>query len=155
MRPLSSPLYPWPDSSVVRASGISPEGPGFKPQSGHFGKISDLNSYFNSVFTSNTSLWIPWKFIYCFQALFTKSALPNAVSILTGQSIYLSHGVVQPESIPILRFGGWPLIPNTLLSPHISFTFFSPPSTPQQHLIGFIALHDLLNLIVGLGPGFG
>ena len=24
-----------PDSSVVRASGICPEGPGFKPQSGH------------------------------------------------------------------------------------------------------------------------
>ncbi len=26
----------WPDSSVVRASGIYPEGPGFKSLSGHF-----------------------------------------------------------------------------------------------------------------------
>ena len=46
-------LYPWPDSSVVRASGISPEGPGFNPQSGHFG-ISGLYNLNNSHTSTST-----------------------------------------------------------------------------------------------------
>ena len=49
-------LYPWPDSSVVRASGISPEGPGFNPQSGHFG-ISELYNL-KRLRAPSTEAWI-------------------------------------------------------------------------------------------------
>ena len=40
-----------PDSLVVRATGIYPEGPGFNPQSGHiFSKVTVVNTFYIDVF---------------------------------------------------------------------------------------------------------
>ena len=40
---LVSLLNPRPDSSVVRAPGCKPDGPGFNPQSGHFSSFNIEN----------------------------------------------------------------------------------------------------------------
>ena len=46
---LVSLLNPRPDSSVVRAPGCKPDGPGFNPQSGHFSSFNNFDSGLPSV----------------------------------------------------------------------------------------------------------